>query len=372
MSTALTQIASRDDREAAQQAFREERRTGIGGSDIHHVFSLEPYGCARKLFYEKTATPPDYASKNEDLFERGHELEPVIIAKYMRETGREGRSHPATVRNPRHPELFAHLDHLIRTDDGKIGVLEAKSANREVYSKVKREGLQQGYVLQVQHAIHTAREEFDVEFGTPVVLWPDGWKMLHWDVEYDAELGSLIEEESLRFWARVQADDIPDRLPAKDKRCKSCEFRTSCQGAAMLEGVEDSGNDDVPYLDDASELVEEYFEWSAISKEAEEHFEEVKDRLRLAMDAHAAADAPGARIYYRPHEKKTVDGQSLAKKYQELRILAVELVRGNRSSLDSVAQLAGAMPEEFLKQVFPDPATFNKTSVVRPLKVYAK
>jgi hypothetical protein len=34
-----------------------ERMTGLGGSDIHHLFGLEPNGCLRSLNYEKQAWP---------------------------------------------------------------------------------------------------------------------------------------------------------------------------------------------------------------------------------------------------------------------------------------------------------------------------
>lgn len=361
MSAALIQIATPEQRAAEQQAFREQRRTGIGGSDIASVFSLEPYGCARRLFYEKTATPPDYAPKNEALFERGHELEPVIVAKYLRETGYVGEQHKETIRHKQHAELFVHLDQLIyrnhAPDDGGVtlqgGVLECKTANREIFARIKKQGIPNGYALQLQHAMHCT----GLKWGAFAVLWPDGWQMLHWEVEYDYEIGKMIEDEALAFWASVQANEPPERLSPRDKRCKACEFRTSCQGAAMLEGVEDTGNDDVPYLDlDLSD----YFELKEIADEADSLFEAEKERLRVALGNHAAADAPGARIYFRPSERSTVDGKALAAKYDELRKWVTGIIPADpayRQQFEKSYPLAGA---------------FTKTSVVRALRVYPK
>ena len=50
----------------------EARREYIGGSDAHHILGLEPYGCERYLWYDKTRQAPDYDTFNEDLLKRGN------------------------------------------------------------------------------------------------------------------------------------------------------------------------------------------------------------------------------------------------------------------------------------------------------------
>ena len=66
---------------------------------------------------------------SEDVFERGHALEPIILEKLHRETGRGVAPAPGLIRHPEHPELLAHIDGL----DERGWVVEAKTMNREVW-----------------------------------------------------------------------------------------------------------------------------------------------------------------------------------------------------------------------------------------------
>ena len=67
-----------------REQFLADRLSGIGGSDVADVLSLEPWGCARRLYYEKRQVPPDYADESKEaLFERGHVLEPLVAAKAL-------------------------------------------------------------------------------------------------------------------------------------------------------------------------------------------------------------------------------------------------------------------------------------------------
>lgn len=345
MSNLIT-IQTPEQREAEAQAFREKRRSGIGGSDVHHLFNLEPYGCARRLFYQKSGVAPDYLPKNVALFERGHVLEPIIVTEYLRKTGRSGELHKETIYSERCPEMFVHLDYLIYNEAGVAGVLEAKSAGREVFAKIKREGIPAGYALQLQDQMHVS----GLTWGAFAVLWPDGWDMLRFDVEYDVEIGQMIEHEARKFWVRVQTGDAPDRLKPSDKRCKSCEYRTSCQGAAMLEGVQDSDAKDLPFLDIS---LEEYLNWKAIAEEANAFLDAAKDQIREAMGVNAAADVPGARVYFRPSERRTIDGKRLAEQYERLLRVANTMSPGSFGDFKPVEE-------------------FTNTAVVRALRIYER
>src|ERR1700722_3426949 len=73
-------------------AWLEDRRKGIGGSDVHHLFPEESkYGCTLQLWYDKTGTPEDYRRTPDELriMNRGHILEDVVADIYMEETGRK-------------------------------------------------------------------------------------------------------------------------------------------------------------------------------------------------------------------------------------------------------------------------------------------
>jgi len=294
--------------EKAEQAFQAERSSGIGGSDAQHYLNLDPYGCRRMCWYQKRGCPPDYpVTGSEDVFERGHALEPIILEKLHRETGRGVAPAPGLIRHPEHPELIAHIDGR----DERGWVVEAKTMNREVWYKAKREGIPVGYQVQAQH--------YCMVTGAPgatfAVLWPDGWKFASFDVERDDEAIAILKPQALGLWAQVQSGAEPNRLDPKCRQCAKCQWRTTCQGAALLElaGSEVSMEDD-----SMGDLVTEFFEMQEIADEALALFDAVRDRIRESMGDRLIVDAPGGRIHYRPVTTNRLDTKALGKDHPEI------------------------------------------------------
>jgi len=302
------------------ERFLAERKSGIGGSDAHHLFDLPPYGCRRLLWYEKTGATPDYchSETTEDLFERGHALEPLVADKYVRVTGRTLRVEERASRHPDHPELMVHVDRMIMPDADcpdpeSEGVWECKTCNREVFHKIKRDGMQAGHILQLQHGIGIKR----ATWGAFSVLWPDAWQMLHFDMLRDADLVEQLRVAGTEFWQHVQSGFAPDPLPASDKRCSRCLYRTSCQGAALLEIAE--GGDGPAVTDNGLvDITSEFLELREIRDEAKGLFEECSDRLKAQLGDRVAVDTTGARILYRPQTSMRLNQPAFKKAHPEI------------------------------------------------------
>ena len=87
-----------------------EMATGIGASESHDLFSLEPYGCRRKLWYRKLKAPTDFDFVESNDMKRGSALESIVVDIYR------GMFPNATVTRTlpvcRAPDnyLLAHLD----------------------------------------------------------------------------------------------------------------------------------------------------------------------------------------------------------------------------------------------------------------------
>jgi predicted phage-related endonuclease len=319
----------------AEELFRSERRTGLGGSDAKHYLELDPYGCARLCWYEKTGVEPDHpVSGNEDLFERGHALEAIIVGKYEEKTERDVTIMRDIVRDKAHPELMAHVDGIVAPiADGDQGILECKSAGREVFFKMKREGLPLDYAAQLQHYLMV----FGLRWGAFAVLWPDGWKFLTFEVEREDDLISEMRDRALELWARVKSAEAPERLDPSSKQCQTCAFWPSCQGEALLQFKGDPTSD-VPVSDDPfiNDLVVQFDEAREIKNEAHELAETRKDELKDALSDRTALDVPGYRVYFRTQKSWKWDTRALEKAHPEL-------------------------AEEF-----------KKPSISRPLRVFAK
>lgn len=302
-----------------EKIFHEERTSGIGGSDIHHVFSLPPYGCARLLWYQKTGTPPDYEPENKSIFERGKVLEDWIVEK-IRERYPDATidTKPRLFRHPKHPELLVHTDANFVTPLSRepLRVLEAKTCGANMWFKLRRDGLPYAYILQIQHGMAVV----GVNAGVFGILWPDGWKFESFEVEASIDIQAAIKVEALEFWKRVKERMPPDKLEPNDARCQRCYWRTTCQGAELLEaakepkeGVWQLGKDD-----DLSEMVARYWDLHQIAGDADDMLETVKNQIKAKLGTMTAVEIPGARIYYRPQSSMRVDSIMLKQKYPDV------------------------------------------------------
>lgn len=228
--------------QSALAAWRDERRTFVGGSEIYELLSIPQYGkgCVKALAYKKLGVPPDFPDEGDpDLFERGHELEPLAAQKYERETGRKVRSNPVDKfglpkvrRHATYAWAGVHTDRTILAGHGGVkdtGDLELKTHRAGPFLHLLRAGVQPGHLLQVQHSLLVTGHKW----GAFAVLWPDGWKMKHFDVERDESTIGIIEQAGDKFWSLITSNSMPDPLPDKDdQRCRVCAYRSDCRGEA--------------------------------------------------------------------------------------------------------------------------------------------
>lgn len=341
--------------------FLAERATGVGGSDIHAVFNLEPYGCSRRLWHQKRGIPPDNERDITGPMIRGQKLEAIIAEEYAERTGRVIESAP-TAQHPEMPEWMVHRDFVTYgssdspTPEGCVGSapLSVKTASREVFFRMKKEGLSDGYILQLQSEIGVT----GALWGSYAVLWPDGWQLLWWDVQRDDELIGYIRTGVANFWHLVQDGPAPERLDVSDPRCDGCEYEASCQGAEMQRLIQIQSK--VPDADPTlAPIVEEYEEAGRLVKEAEEYKAEVGQQLRQAVGDRVKVLVPmkgfakPAAVHYKP---------SLEWDTERLERERPDVAAKFMKKWDLTA-LGNAMPH--LER------DFKRASTTRPLRVYA-
>lgn len=297
----------------AQAQLLAERATGLGGSDIHHLWSLKPWGCRRKLWYQKRHAitgdnPPDHPLHDVPEFERGRILEDIVADLYADASGHD-ICFVGVSRHKDHDCLIVHVDRLLvkEGEEEASGVLEIKVLGRESFHRVKRSGLPEAYILQLQHGMLVS----GMEWGAFGCFWADGWQLLHWEVQRDEMICESILEEGPKFWATVENGPIPEPLPEIDARCGRCEWRTTCRGAAMLEACSKEPADALVQLPELAPLVAAYDEARAIVSEAEEHKDSCGDALRAALGDTTAFEVPGYRAYFRPQTTMRWDGKGL-------------------------------------------------------------
>jgi len=178
----------------------EERRKGIGGSDIAAIMGLSPWKTAFRVYQEKRGEIQDW-SGNEST-DWGQRLEPMIRQWYSDRTGRPVRVPEKILVSEKHPFLFASLDGF--TDDKRI--VEIKTARSgKGWGEPGTDEIPPYYTLQVQHyMIVTGFEVSDIPVsisGAPPELY---------EVPADRELQEMIVEAAVAFWKQVEAGIPPE------------------------------------------------------------------------------------------------------------------------------------------------------------------
>lgn len=140
MTTATTlalpadpEIVARTD-ELTRADWLELRRGGIGGSDVAAIAGLDPWKSAFAVYLDKVGmAPPD---EDSEAAYWGRELEPFVVRRYERDTGRRAVEFPYLLRSRSHSFALANVDRLsapATVDDPTIGtpdrVLEAKTTS---------------------------------------------------------------------------------------------------------------------------------------------------------------------------------------------------------------------------------------------------
>lgn len=278
------------------QAFHNERLTGIGGSDCAGIFNLG-YGCRRKLFYEKRRVLPDYPTTEAPELERGTLLEPVVAELYRKRTGRPVRLMPLQ-RHILYDWMIVHVDGETEAPDKPgPGYVEFKCINRFAMKQFKREGLREQYILQLQHGMAVC----GYQWGSFGLLCIDPWEFAWFDVARDEDMIEQIITEGDVLWSRIQNGPEPDPLPdPKDKRCGTCPWRKTCrkEELAALDSTLKEADKTLPLRADLLPLVAEVVELAELAKEAGELHGTAKNELKQALENLPGIIVPGFRVYH--------------------------------------------------------------------------
>jgi len=286
-----------------------DRTKFIGGSDIGAIVNAPPYGCARKLWYQKRGIQPDYEVPFRGHLVRGTKLEPLIVEEYETRTGRKVRR-KKVVRGASH-EAGA-MDRMIMGDERGPGVLECKTANERAFRSFMREGLPLSYQLQIQWYMGLAKWSW----GDVAVLEPSQWRFQKFEASFDAAAFDMVREMVKMFWRMVQGQGEPQRLPVSDKRCNQCEYRHSCQGVALLDAVNvDYDEETIPGL---GSLAAEYLALREVRDDAEAAMETIKAEAAAMIGDLPGGVAPGYRVQYKPQVSQRVDTAALRKYFPDV------------------------------------------------------
>jgi putative phage-type endonuclease len=138
-------------KEQTVEEWREERRKGVGGSDVAGILGISKYSTPYTVWADKLGFTPH--KEDTPAMRMGRDLEPYVARRFTEETGLVVRCHNEAIRNPAFPYSFAHIDRRIdRTKSGGlIAGLECKTCTPYLSSNFSDSEYPKEYHAQVLH-----------------------------------------------------------------------------------------------------------------------------------------------------------------------------------------------------------------------------
>ena len=187
-------------------AWLEERRKGIGGSDVAAILGLSPWKTPYRVYQEKRKEVDDW--QGNESTDWGKRMEPAIRQWYSDQTGRSVRLPDKIMYNEKYPFMLASLDGF--TDDRRI--VEIKTARSgKAWGEPGTNEIPDYYAVQCHHyMIVTGYEVTDL----PVSI--GGGSPVLYEVPADKEITEMIIEAEVKFWERVTTGNPPDPVTYAD------------------------------------------------------------------------------------------------------------------------------------------------------------
>ena len=275
----------------------EERRKGIGGSDVAAIMGLSPWKTAYQVYQEKRKEVEDWGGNS--LTDWGKRMEPAIRQWYSDQTGRDVRLPDKIMYHPQHPFMLASLDGF--TDDGRVVEIKTARSGKD-WGEPETNQIPDYYAVQVHHyMIVTGFQVADI----PVSI--AGSSPSLYIVEADKEIAEMIIEACAKFWERVQSGNPPDPVTYADAVARFGSLKT--EGAIVADDKE-------------IHAIEGIKSVRAQIKELEEHEEAWKARIIIALgdQADTIIDSAGQTLvtYKLANGRKLFDSKSLEKEMPEV------------------------------------------------------
>lgn len=267
----------------------QDRRAGIGGSDVAAILGLSPWRSPLDLYLDKTGAAEPQPDSEPMYW--GLRLEDIVAAEWQERTGRKVQRINTMQRDARRPWMLANIDRAIVTpgsrarlaDDGTLrgaeGLLECKTAS--AYSAADWQGLDGSDALPVHYAAqgmwYLAVTGQDVcEFA--VLIGGQRYAMRR--VERDDETIRGLVDQAEAFWRGHVLAGVP---PAP---------RSAADAARLWR--RDSG--EMQAIDDATGLLvtlNELRSMRDLAKKTDAHIDQLSDALKLAIGPAAGLSIGG-------------------------------------------------------------------------------
>ena len=284
----------------SDEAWREERRKGIGGSDVAAIMGLSAYSTPYQVWLDKVQGIHDDISDKPAVV-WGNILEHIIGEYYAQEhQDRTVRRVNGMMRSIQRPWAQASLDYEVRDPELGWGILEIKTAGWRREDDWS-EGVPVYYQTQVAHYLSVSGRPF-----ADVAVLIAGQDYREYRIMRDEEDIETVNRAVDEFWhGNVESGIAPD-VDAPDNRY-------------VFEAHPEPGEEYVEVSDaKTSELLNRWLSAKADLEYAKERVDELGAKLKGTIGYNKGLDAKTGRLTWVRTERSTFDSKSFSSEHPDM------------------------------------------------------
>lgn len=200
-----------------KQAWLEERKTYIGGSDLGAILGINNFRTELDVYFEKTSEGVAEDTAGEAAY-WGTVLEDVVAQEYAKRTGFKIEKPAGLIRHSEYPFIACNLDYWVIDDEGNRHILECKTANQMKVTCWGEEGTDQipeSYLYQVAYyAAITGASRVDVA----VLIGGQDFRIYRYDKDEVKESQLIIAAK--KFWNNHVLAEVPPKPRTQEDAAK--------------------------------------------------------------------------------------------------------------------------------------------------------
>lgn len=246
-----------DTRDLSREDWLEQRKKGIGGSDVSAIAGLNKWKSPVGVYLDKTGQSPEEDTAGEAAY-WGNVMEDIVAQEFSIRTGIRVRKRNAILQHPDHPFMLANVDRLIV---GKAEGLECKTASEYLRGEWEDEEVPAAYLLQCQHYMAVTGYK-----AWHIAVLVGGNKFIHKKIERDEELIQYLIDIEEDFWNNHVLAEIP---PAFDGTDASTDLLKAMYPEEQPSTEIKLGNDVEQMLEAMDQLTEDIKDFTTKKKEYE-------------------------------------------------------------------------------------------------------
>lgn len=292
--------------EGSGEAWMEGRRRGLGGTDTVVLMGAGTYEDETPYFVWLKKVE-GYDIPDNPAMERGRALEPVVLARYIDDTGHKVVE-TGLWQHAEYEMVLASPDALVVDDDGEpIGGVECKTTLDRTARKWDGE-CPARFEWQSRHYMAV----LDVPWWDVVALVVDTWEVYHWRIERDMDKERALLAACSGFWRTYIEPGIPPEPDNPTGAEVIYRYLVPSEGALDLDSHTPEGAA-------LAALLEERRDLAATAKQAKERQAKIDMELKALAAEHEEVMLDGQTAYtWKAASRSTLDTKRLKAEHPEI------------------------------------------------------